>query len=349
MTDRPSRVLSLKRLGAFTLIELLVVISIMALLMAILLPALQKAKEAGEMAACQSNVKQIAIAHLTYTEDYKRWWFASNWGRGNDADGPDPDGPKLQGYVVYMGAQGVPDISQFGGFSNAVPWSRDGSHTVYGMYANDRVAPYSQYEKPTKPVNAYANLPTTNENNSKEVFELFKCAGDDKKTLTWPCIYSTYGSIHPSFSSWYGTKFDHWGSSYAYMAGTAGWAGPSDPYVSVAGHGELDLPYMGQGLWGKKVDDVKLPSLQVIVSDFHGAAWGQGAVQGWGTDIANWMFHGHTEGGWARSSGSRIHNMGHVDGHVKAHDVPDGRSSNWGNVQYGTNFFNDQYRIFLED
>lgn len=344
MTDRPARVLSPKRFGAFTLIELLVVISIMALLMAILLPALQKAKEAGEMAACQSNVKQIAIAHLTYTEDYKRWWFCSNWGLTND-----PEGPKMQNYVVFMGAHGVPDISKWWGFSQTVPFSRDGSFRIYGMYAGSRAAAESPYEKPTKVVNAYANLPTTNENNSKEVFELFKCAGDDKKTLTWPCVYSTYGSIHPSFSSWYGTKFDHWGSSYSYMAGVGGYSGARDPYLAVAGHGELDVPYMGQGLWGKKVDDVKLPSLQVIVSDFHAAAWAQGAISGYGTDLANWLFHGHTEGGWARSSGSRIHNMGHVDGHVKAHDIPDGRGDNWGNYQYGTNNFNDQYRLFLED
>jgi prepilin-type N-terminal cleavage/methylation domain-containing protein len=342
MTDRPCRVLSLKRFGAFTLIELLVVISIMALLMAILLPALQKAKESGEMAKCQSNVKQIAIAHLTYTEDYKRWWFASNWGAAGDS--APADQPHANTYQHMCGVHGVPDISAFGGFSSAVPLSRDGAASNgAGAYAD------ATYKKPTKVVNAYANLPTTNEGNSKEVFELFKCPGDDKATLTWPCIYSTYGSLHPSFTAWYGTKFDHWGSSYQYVGGNGGYKAARDPWLSVAGHPELDIPYSSQGLWGKKIDDVKLPSLQVITEDFNGAAWGQAAVNGWGTDAANWMFHGHTEGGWARSSGTRIHNMGHVDGHVKAHDVPDGRQANWGKDQYGTMYFNDEYRVFLED
>ena len=319
MTVRPLSVLSTRSFRAFTLIELLVVISIMALLMAILLPALQKAKESGEMAKCQSNVKQIAIAHLTYTQDFKSWWFASTWGTGTN----------VSSYRAFMANGGLPEP----GFSGATPpTTADG-----GTYPN-----------PTKPINPYANLPATQSGNSREVFELFECPGDTKKTLTWPCVYSTYGSIHPSFAAWYGTKFNHWGSSYAYIAGVGGWAGANDPYLAVPGHPELDIPYLGKGLWGSKVDDVKLPSLQVIVSDFHGAAWAQGAINGWGTDMANWLFHGHTEGGWARSAGSRLHNMGHVDGHVKTHDVPDGRSDNWGDPKYGTMSFNDEYRFYLE-
>jgi len=113
---------------AFTLIELLVVIAVIALLAALLLPALAKAKDSAHRARCASNLRQVALAAQLYFEDHENrcfrylngatnggdfWWFGwlERWNGANEGSRLfDPAAGALDPYLQGRGIELCPSF-----------------------------------------------------------------------------------------------------------------------------------------------------------------------------------------------------------------------------------------------
>ncbi len=75
---------STRKVKGFTLIELLVVIAIIAILAAILFPVFARARENARRASCSSNLKQIGLGILQYSQDYDEQWVPKDfWWNGS--------------------------------------------------------------------------------------------------------------------------------------------------------------------------------------------------------------------------------------------------------------------------
>jgi len=125
------------RRSGFTLIELLVVIAIIAILAAILFPVFARAREKARQASCLSNLKQLTLAFLMYSQDYDERWVTSYVvpGMPQGSQGTNvcwwrfPPYPYVKNWGVYVCPDSIRDAG------NAAD-SRNQFHFNYGYNGN---------------------------------------------------------------------------------------------------------------------------------------------------------------------------------------------------------------------
>jgi prepilin-type N-terminal cleavage/methylation domain-containing protein/prepilin-type processing-associated H-X9-DG protein len=96
--ERQTRTTAARR--GFTLVELLVVIAIIGILVALLVPAVQAAREAGRRTQCKNNLRQIGIACLNHVDSHK-YFPSGGWGYDWTADPNRGYGPDQPGSWIY--------------------------------------------------------------------------------------------------------------------------------------------------------------------------------------------------------------------------------------------------------
>src|SRR5213082_2396057 len=122
-----SHVKSLKR--AFPLVELLVVIAIIGVLVALLLPAVQSAREAARRTQCSNNLKQLALAMTQYADTYKGAFPVAeySWGWGTWLVGLLP---YVEQKALYDNYKGFGGINASGGIDTNLVYSANANLPV---------------------------------------------------------------------------------------------------------------------------------------------------------------------------------------------------------------------------
>lgn len=128
-----------KKRKAFTLIELLVVIAIIAILAAILFPVFSRARENARRASCMSNMKQIALGCIMYTQDYDGALFPYKYQNSSNNNGSEM--AMIQPYIKNTQVFRCPSSAQsYSSSTNPTLCTTDPTHWYCSSYGFPAVA-----------------------------------------------------------------------------------------------------------------------------------------------------------------------------------------------------------------
>ncbi len=237
----------MKPKNGFTLIELLVVISIIALLIGILLPALGAARESARNAVCKSNQRQIGIAWTVYADSFKEFYppsyYGGFWSPLYESNKNFFDDTGIGGEVFFCPTheERISDPSgqyyDWNNLANLGPIHGPYVLSSYNFWTNFVQAPY--LDRWTSLIDAPANSWPEGLVRSRVSLPWLITASDDElsaKRIAWDEVYFNAGSFQPETTR-HMRGSDGSGANILYGDGHADWIGLGEMHPVVQGSG----------------------------------------------------------------------------------------------------------------